>query len=65
MPAEQQTTRPKPAAEESVVAWFLTLERAREDNDFARAAAAAKKLQQLGVQVKYLPQKRREVAAHA
>ena len=39
--------------EDSPVAWFAVLERARETNDFERAAEARRQLQRLGVNVKY------------
>jgi len=35
-------------------AWFLTLEVARRNNDFRRAAEAQEQLQRLGVRVRYL-----------
>jgi hypothetical protein len=41
------------AAEQSRAAWFVVLERARMDHDFARAAQAVRELQRLGVIVTY------------
>ncbi len=39
--------------EESPVAWFVMLERARMDGDFERAAHAQRELARLGVMVRY------------
>ncbi len=40
-------------AEDSPVAWFAVLERARQSNDFETAAKARQELERLGVKVKY------------
>ena len=37
----------------SPVAWFVVLERARKNNDFGLAAKAKRELERLGVIVKY------------
>jgi hypothetical protein len=42
-------------AEQSAVAWFVVLDRARESGDFARAAEAKRQLERLGVDVRYRP----------
>lgn len=49
-PPEKTVTRP---AGESPAAWFVELERARIDRDFARAAEAQRQLERLGVKVRY------------
>ena len=41
------------AADNSPVAWFVMLERARQANDFAMATKAIRELKRLGVTVKY------------
>jgi hypothetical protein len=40
-------------AADSPVAWFVVLERAKQDRDFKRAAEALHQLERLGVAVKY------------
>ena len=42
-----------PDPRDCATAWFAVLERARLDNDFARAADAVRELRRLGVQVKF------------
>jgi hypothetical protein len=42
----------------STVAWFVALEKAREDHDFERAAEAKRQLERLGVIVKYRRKRR-------
>jgi len=41
--------------ENSPVAWFVVLERARQTNDFELAAQARRELERLGVKVAYKP----------
>jgi len=48
-----QTREPSGRPEDSPVAWFVVLERARLDGDFARAAEAQRELRRLGVLVRY------------
>jgi len=40
-------------AAESPTAWFVVLERARDTNDFERAAEALRQLKRLGVTVRF------------
>ncbi len=40
-------------AEQSATAWFAVLDRAREAGDFERAAAAQRRLKQMGVIVRF------------
>ena len=40
-------------ADRSPVAWFFTLEVARSRGDFQRAAEAQRRLEQLGVRIRY------------
>ena len=47
--------------EDSPVAWFAVLERARETNNFERAAEAQRQLERLGVRVAY----KRKAVDHA
>lgn len=42
-------------AKDSTVYWFLALDIAHEQNDFAAAARAQRELRRLGVDVRYLP----------
>ena len=42
----------------SPVAWFVVLERAKKDNDFELAAKAKRELERLGVIVKYYKKNR-------
>lgn len=46
---------------DSPVAWFVVLERAREDGEFELAAKARRELERLGVEVRY---HKREGASH-
>jgi hypothetical protein len=43
------------AAEKSPVAWFCVLAMARKNSDFELAAQATRKLQELGIIVKFKP----------
>ncbi len=52
------TEKHKSDAENSPVAWFAVLERARNTNDFPRAAHAVEELRRLGVTVKFTRQAR-------
>ena len=45
---------------DSPIAWFYTLEDARRQNDFERAAEAQKQLKRLGVEVRYRNKKKAE-----
>ena len=48
-------------ASDCATAWFAVLERAREDNDFERAAEAVRQLRRLGVAVKFEHRKAKAV----
>lgn len=48
-----ETRRARKAANESPVAWFAVLERARSERDYKRAAHALDELKRLGVTVTY------------
>lgn len=50
---KEHTTTDQKEAVDSPVAWFVVLERARQDNDFERAAQATQELKRLGVTVRY------------
>jgi hypothetical protein len=50
MHRQKEVNRPP---EDSPVAWFLVLERARIERDFVRAAEAQRQLERLGVKVRY------------
>lgn len=50
---KDEIERARREAEDSPVAWFLILERARKTGDFEAASQAAKELKRLGVTVKY------------
>jgi len=43
---------------DSPIAWFYTLEDARQRNDFDRAARAKRELERLGVLVRYTQRKK-------
>jgi hypothetical protein len=49
--SQKQSESERP--EDSPVAWFCVLERAREQNDFERAVEACQQLKRLGVKVSY------------
>lgn len=50
-----------PNVEDCATAWFAMLDRARRVGDFERAAAAIRKLRELGVEVRF----RKEAGSHA
>lgn len=52
-----ETDKARQEAADSPVAWFVVLERARQDDDFALAARATRELRRLGVVVKHHKQK--------
>jgi len=53
MKREPQSDAAPKTAEESTVAWFCVLEHAREHCHFAEAADAQRRLEALGVRVRY------------
>lgn len=55
-----QQVNKTPNFQNSPVAWFVVLERAKEDNDFDLAAKAKRELERLGVIVKYHKKNRGE-----
>ena len=52
-------------ASDSPIAWFYTLEDARQRNDFERAARAKRELERLGIVVKYIKQRREQAKCTA
>jgi hypothetical protein len=58
--SQQEKDRPP---EDSPVAWFAMLERARQTDDFEQATLARRELERLGVKVTYV--RRRKGAANA
>ena len=55
MRVDLQKSGPPRAPEDSAVAWFVVLERARITGDYELAAQAAGELRRLGVRVKFAP----------
>ena len=53
MPRSDEISKARREAEECPTAWFAVLERARENNDFERAAEAMRELKRLGVTVRF------------
>lgn len=50
---KEEIEKARREAEDSPIAWFLVLERARRMRDFERAAQATRELKRLGVTVRY------------